>query len=86
MKEIILTKEEKQAAIENIKSYYLTEKDEEITDLSATLLLNFILRDIGPLIYNHAIKDAHHFMSEKLEDIFALEKPVQRSVSRVEKR
>lgn len=86
MKEIILSKEEKQAVIENIKSYYLTEKDEEITDLSATLLLDFILRDIGPLIYNHAIKDAHHFMNEKLDDIFALEKPMQRSASRVEKR
>lgn len=86
MKELTLTKEEKQDAVEKIKSYYLTEREEEISDLAATLLLDFILKNIGPLIYNQAIKDVHYFMSEKLEDVFALEKPVQRSIAHVAKR
>ncbi|MDF2570304.1 MAG: hypothetical protein K0R55_1908 [Sporomusa sp.] len=57
MKEIQLTKEQKKSAIEDIKSYFLTEKDDEITELAATLLLDFILINIGPHIYNQALND-----------------------------
>jgi uncharacterized protein (DUF2164 family) len=76
MKEIKLTKEQQQVATAAIKSYFLTEKDEEITDLSASLLLDFIVKDIGPLIYNQALKDAHYFLTGKLEDLYSLEKPL----------
>ena len=72
-----LTKEQQTACIEAIKHYFLTEKDELITDLSATLLLDFILEMIGPHIYNQAIKDAHFLMSQKLDDLFILEKPLK---------
>lgn len=78
MKAIQLTKEQQQTAVEDIKNYFLMEKDEEVTDLAATLLLDFILKNIGPHIYNQAIKDAHYFMSEKLDDLFGLEKPIRR--------
>ncbi len=76
MKEIKLTKEQQQAATAAIQSYFLTEKEEEITDLSAGLLLDFIVKDIGPLIYNQALKDAHYFLTGKLEDLYSLEKPL----------
>ncbi|WP_371375163.1 DUF2164 domain-containing protein [Sporomusa aerivorans] len=76
MKGIVLTKEQQQTAVAAIKSYFLTEKDEEITDLAATLLLDFIIKDIGPLIYNQALKDAHYFLTEKLDDLYSLEKPL----------
>lgn len=75
---ICLSKEERHAALEAIKSYFLNEKDEEITDLSATLLLDFILKNIGPAIYNQALGDAHCFLTEKLEDLYSLEKPLTR--------
>lgn len=77
MKEIKLTKEQQKAALEELQNYFQTEKDEELTDLSATLLLDFILDNIGPYIYNQAINDTHYFMSEKLEELFALEKPLR---------
>lgn len=79
MKPIPLTKEQQQTAIEAIKHYFLAEREEEITDLAATLFLDFILEAIGPHIYNQALKEAHYFMSEKLEDLFSLEKPSRRS-------
>ena len=85
MKNIQLTKEQQQLVVEDIKNYFFTEKDEVITDLSATLLLDFILKNIGPHIYNQAIKDAHYFMGEKLEDIFSLEKPL-RKISHINKK
>ena len=85
MKNIQLTKEQQLLAVEDIKNYYFTEKDEVIADLSATLLLDFILKNIGPHIYNQAIKDVHYFMGEKLEDIFSLEKPL-RKISHINKK
>jgi uncharacterized protein (DUF2164 family) len=77
MKEIKLTQEQQKAAIEELKRYFQTEREEEITDLAAALLLDFILKNIGPYIYNQAIKDAHYFMNEKIEELFALEKSLR---------
>ncbi|MDF2875972.1 MAG: hypothetical protein K0R22_2655 [Sporomusa sp.] len=77
MKDIQLTKEQQNTVIEAIKYYFLSEKDEIITDLSATLLLDFILKNIGPHIYNQAIKDTHQLMSEKIDDLFGLEKSIK---------
>ncbi|HWR43242.1 DUF2164 domain-containing protein [Sporomusa sp.] len=77
MKDLQLAKEQRSAVIEDIKCYFLNEKDEMITDLSAALLLDFILMNIGPHIYNQAIKDAHFLMSEKVDDLFELEKSLR---------
>lgn len=74
MKPIQLTKEQQKESIEAIKSYYLTERDEEITELAASLLLDFIVKSIGPHIYNQAIKDSYSFMGEKIDELFTLEK------------
>lgn len=74
MKKIQLTKDDRNQAISDIKRYFLKEREEEIGDLSAGLLLDFISENIGPLYYNDAIKDAYTFITEKAEDLFGLEK------------
>ena len=42
MKEIELPSEQHKIAIDVIKSYFQSEREEEISDLAATLLLDFI--------------------------------------------
>ena len=74
MKEIKLTPEQLKLAGEEIKSYFNSEREEVISDLAATLLLDFIMKNIGPFIYNQAIKDAHYLMGEKIDELFTLEK------------
>ena len=74
MKEIKLTPEQLKLAGEEIKSYFNSEREEVISDLAATLLLDFIMKNIGPFIYNQAIKDAHYLMGEKIDELFSLEK------------
>lgn len=74
MSKIELAKDIRKMLVKDIKNYFLTEREEEIGDLPAELLLDFILENIGPHIYNRAINDAYTFMSEKTEDLFALEK------------
>lgn len=74
MKNIEFSKEVKQDQITNIKQFFLTERDEEISDYQASVALEFFLREIGPHVYNQAIADAYALMSDKLEDLYGLEK------------
>lgn len=77
MKHIQLTKDQRKASIEDIKNYFFNERDEELTELAASLLLDFILINIGPHIYNQAIKDSYNFMGEKIDELFTLEKSLR---------
>ena len=69
-----LKKEIRNNLVEEIKRFFWNERDEEISDLAADILLDFILNSVGPHIYNQAIGDAFAFMNEKVEDLFGLEK------------
>lgn len=71
---INLSQELKKQAIEDIKRYFVENREEDIGQLAAELLLDFMFEKVGVVIYNQAIRDAHTFMSEKVEDLYALEK------------
>jgi uncharacterized protein (DUF2164 family) len=73
-KKIELPKEIKKQIVEDIKTYFYDEREEEIGDLGAGLLLDFIIEEIGPVLYNQGIRDAHSYLSERLEDLYGLEK------------
>jgi len=75
--EIELKKETREVLIENLKRYFWKERDEEITNLGAELMLDFIVNDIGPYIYNKAIEDSHAYMNERIEDLLGLEKRIR---------
>ncbi len=66
---IKLSEERHKELVKTIKSYYLDELDEEITDFRAKELLDFFIKKAGPTIYNQAINDAHVFIQGKLEDL-----------------
>ena len=74
MKNFKLEKEVKVEIISAIQEYFINERDEEIGNLSADLLLQFMIKQVGPAIYNQAIRDAHALVSKKIEDLYALEK------------
>ena len=68
-----LSKEQKEALIGRIKTYFLTVREEEIGDLAAALLLDFIIAQIAPVFYNQGIQDCVVFMKDKLDDLYGLE-------------
>ena len=74
MKKFKLEKEVKAEIISSIQEYFINERDEEIGNLSAELLLQFMIEQVGPAIYNQAIRDAHALVSKKIEDLYGLEK------------
>ena len=68
-----LTKEAKKKAIEDIKNFFMNERDEEIGNLASSILLDFIIEKIAPVFYNQGLEDAISFMKERVEDMYGLE-------------
>ncbi|PAV30941.1 hypothetical protein CIL05_04295 [Virgibacillus profundi] len=69
-----LTKEQKDEMIGSIKGYFEKERDEEIGDLAAMLMLEFFMEELAPMFYNIGVADSHAYLHEKLEDIFEIQK------------
>ncbi len=66
-----LAKEVRKQAIASIRRYFAEKMDEEIGDLKAELLLDFLLAEVGPSVYNRAVADAQSWFQEKTGDLDA---------------
>jgi uncharacterized protein (DUF2164 family) len=71
---ITLTRERRNELIPEIKTYFLKERDEEIGDLAAGLLLDFIMERLAPEFYNQGVLDAHRYMKDAAEDLLSIQK------------
>lgn len=69
---IKLTKETKEKAIQEIREYFASERNEEIGNLAGEIILDFITEKIGSYYYNQGIADAEKYMHEKADDLFGL--------------
>lgn len=70
---IEISKEKKEIIQGLLKEYFLEERDEEIGDLAAMILTDFILQEVGPVIYNQAVNDCIKSMTEKVDELYGLE-------------
>ncbi len=66
---IELSKQARANAVASLKRYFEKNMPEPLGDLPAGLLLNFILEDIGPAIYNQAIVEAQARMQLRVSDL-----------------
>jgi len=77
MENVKISKETREKLARSIKRYFAENLEEEIGDLKASLLLDYVLEEIGSYIYNQAIADAQAYMHDKITDMenscFALE-------------
>jgi len=69
-----LTKEQKSEMTRAIKAYFEKEQEEQIGDLKASLLLDFFMEELAPMFYNLGVEDSHQFLTEKLDDLYELQK------------
>jgi uncharacterized protein (DUF2164 family) len=76
-----LPKEQKTQLISYVQQYFKEERDEEIGDLAAEFLIDFMIKHLSPLIYNQAIDDVQAVATQKMasleEDIYALKMPMK---------
>jgi uncharacterized protein (DUF2164 family) len=64
-----LTKEAKQTALESLQKYFAENMDEPLGNLAGNGLLNFILEEIGPSIYNKGVADAQERMQARISEL-----------------
>ncbi len=69
MSDITLSTAERDAATEAIICYFYEERGEELGRFDAGFLLDFVLKELGPMLYNRALYDAQAILSKRLDSI-----------------
>lgn len=71
---IKITKEKRDDMVTAIRNYFLKEREEEIGNLAAGLILDFIIKELAPEFYNQGVSDSHKFMENSIEDLMSIQK------------
>jgi len=69
MKPIEFSKDERATATSKLRDYFNRELDQELGQLPAEMLLDFIGKEIGGVFYNRGVHDAQQLVQQKAEDI-----------------
>ncbi len=81
MLSIKLPKEQKEEIVQSVQAYFEEERSESIGQLAAEQLIDFMIGELGPYIYNNAIEDARMMITGKMaqidDELYALEKPLR---------
>ncbi len=76
-----ISREHKSLLIPKLQSYFEMERSEIIGELAAGNLLDFMIKQLGPIIYNQAISDARIVVMQQMEriedEMDVLEQPVE---------
>lgn len=82
MKPVAFTREETADLVAALRAYFRDELDQDLGQLPAEMMLDFIRDRIGPAFYNRGLYDAQAAVAARAEDmaeaILALERPVAR--------
>jgi uncharacterized protein (DUF2164 family) len=71
---IKLSNEKRQDMLLEIKNYFLNEREEELGDLAANLILNFIIEKLALEFYNQGVYDSYKYMNDRIEDLLSIQK------------
>jgi len=69
---IELPKETSERLQASIRRYLLEQWDQDIGDLKARLLVDFVLKEIGPSLYNLGVGDAQTRIAEMVSELDAV--------------
>lgn len=72
--QIKVDKETQEDMLSEIKAYFLKEREEELGDLAARLLLDFFMEKLAPYAYNQGVFDSYKYMSDRTEDLLGIQK------------
>jgi len=68
---VTLSADAKTRSVASIQKFLNAELELDLSDIQAALLLAFILKEIGPSIYNAGVIDAQTFLRDRLADLEA---------------
>ncbi len=56
-------------AIESLQRYFDLNMEDKLGNLQANALLDFLLEEIGPSIYNQAVNDAQNHLQTRVQEL-----------------
>ncbi|WP_409341961.1 DUF2164 domain-containing protein [Paenibacillus sp. MBLB4367] len=72
--------EQKELMIAHIRHFFEEERGEQMGELAAGQVLDFMFELVGPVVYNQALQDAKTALTERMlsleDDLYAMEKPM----------
>jgi len=68
---ISLSDEQRKQALVSIHRFWVEELELELGGIEEARLLDFLLREIGPSLYNQGVTDAQTFLRDRLADLEA---------------
>lgn len=68
---ITLTDDHRRQALTSLNRFCSGELDSDTSDLQTIALLDFLLKEIGPSIYNRGVADAQAFLHDRVADLEA---------------
>ncbi|BBH19352.1 hypothetical protein Back11_06970 [Paenibacillus baekrokdamisoli] len=75
---IKLPREQKEQIMEKLVAYFEEERSEKLGNIGAEQIIDFMLREIAPFVYNKAVDDARQIVNQKSvsleEELYALER------------
>ncbi|MEA4827392.1 DUF2164 domain-containing protein [Clostridium sp. JNZ J1-5] len=69
-----LDKQKREQMINEIKTYFSKERDEDLGDLGASLILDFIIEKLAPAFYNQGVYDAYQYINDRMDDVLGLQR------------
>jgi uncharacterized protein (DUF2164 family) len=55
--------------VRSLQAFFDDNFDEPLSDFRANELLDFIVAELGPVVYNQGVQDTRGYVLEKLEDL-----------------
>lgn len=60
--------------ISSIQNYFCIERNEDLGDLDANLILDFIINNLAPEFYNQGVYDSYKYMNDSIEELLGIVK------------
>lgn len=73
-KKFNISKEKREDLKDEIKSYFYEERDEELGDLAANMILEFFMDKLATEFYNQGVNDSYKYMMDRTEDLLGIQK------------
>ena len=71
---IIITKKRREDIVAAINIHFSKEQGEEIGDLKAKLIFDFINEQLAPEFYNQGVSDSCQYMKDMIDDVLSIQK------------
>ena len=66
---VALSDDSRKQALSSLKRFWSENLETEVSDLQAIALLDFVLKEIAPCVYNSAVADAQAYLRDRVADL-----------------